>query len=188
MNHESTEIRASNPYGGRPGGGITLPPYYRPTPSIVGNNIYFPGQEKLGHDEMRISFIGSRPFPVAKHTGRHLHHGRTGQRRAVLLRFRPGLLEKHHRDAGAVPRRSTTSSSPTCTWITTPTCPISAFAPGWGAGSRCASMGRRAGLPSRHQAHDRRDEEDDPLAHGVFQRVPDRRRLRSRGQRVRLEG
>lgn len=52
-----------NPYGGGPGTGITLPPYYRPTPSLKSNNNYFPGTEELGHDEMRISFLGSTPFP-----------------------------------------------------------------------------------------------------------------------------
>ncbi|WP_141322147.1 twin-arginine translocation signal domain-containing protein, partial [Sinorhizobium fredii] len=55
--------QAKNPYGGVPSGGITLPPYYRPTPSLVSNNVYYPGQEQLGLDEMRISFIGSTPIP-----------------------------------------------------------------------------------------------------------------------------
>src|SRR5262245_50196286 len=57
---------AKNPYGGVPSGGITLPPYYRPTPSLVSNNVYYPGQEELGADEMRISFIGSTPMPVTR--------------------------------------------------------------------------------------------------------------------------
>ena len=50
-----------NPYGGGPGTGISLPPYYKPTPSVANNNTYFPGMEKLGPDEMRISFMGSFP-------------------------------------------------------------------------------------------------------------------------------
>ena len=34
-----------------PSGGITRPPYYRPTPDRVGNNLYYPsGQEELGPD------------------------------------------------------------------------------------------------------------------------------------------
>ena len=49
-----------------PSGGITLPPYYRPTPYLVSNNIYYPGQEEIGPDEMRISFIGSTPIPVTR--------------------------------------------------------------------------------------------------------------------------
>jgi ribonuclease Z len=54
---------ASNPYGGIPGGGITLPPYYRPTPSVQSTSTYFPTAEELGSDEMRISFVGTCPFP-----------------------------------------------------------------------------------------------------------------------------
>ena len=59
-----TAVQAKNPYGGVPSGGITFPPYYRPTPYLVSNNIYYPGQEEIGPDEMRISFIGSTPIPV----------------------------------------------------------------------------------------------------------------------------
>ena len=76
MNNTSASINGANPYGGVPSGGITLPPYYRPTPDLVSNNIYYPGQEELGPDEMRISFIGSTPIPVTRDAGRHLHHGR----------------------------------------------------------------------------------------------------------------
>lgn len=54
---------AENPYGGKPGSGISLPPYFRPTPSVVNASNYFPVGEKLGPDEMRISFVGSCPFP-----------------------------------------------------------------------------------------------------------------------------
>ena len=52
-----------NPYGGGPNTGITLPPYYRPTPSVANANTFFPGMEELGEDEMRISFVGSSPVP-----------------------------------------------------------------------------------------------------------------------------
>ena len=54
---------AKNPYGGGPNTGITLPPYYRPTPSVANANTFFPGIEELGDDEMRISFDGSSPVP-----------------------------------------------------------------------------------------------------------------------------
>jgi ribonuclease Z len=56
----------SNPYGKRPGGGISLPDYYRPTPSIKNRNAYMPGTEILGEDEMRISFPGSTPWPPTR--------------------------------------------------------------------------------------------------------------------------
>jgi ribonuclease Z len=52
-----------NPYGGGPGTGISLPDYFRPTPSVKMRNNYFPGAETLGPDEMRISYVGSCPFP-----------------------------------------------------------------------------------------------------------------------------
>ena len=64
--------------------GSRLPPYYRPTPYLASNNIYYPGQEEIGPDEMRISFIGSTPIPVTR-PGRHLHHGGAGKRQTVLL-------------------------------------------------------------------------------------------------------
>lgn len=54
---------AKNPYGGGPGTGITLPPYFRPTDGLKNNNVYYPGLEELGKDEMRISFVGSCPWP-----------------------------------------------------------------------------------------------------------------------------
>ncbi len=54
---------ASNPYASPPGTGISMPPYYRPTPSVKNRNNYFPQTEELGDDEMRITFMGSNPFP-----------------------------------------------------------------------------------------------------------------------------
>ena len=52
-----------NPYGGSGGTGITLPPYLKPTQYIKNNQILAPGLEEVGPDEMRISFIGSCPWP-----------------------------------------------------------------------------------------------------------------------------
>ena len=54
---------ATNPYGGGPGSGISVPSYFKPTPSVVNTSNYFPVGEKVGPDEMRISFVGSCPFP-----------------------------------------------------------------------------------------------------------------------------
>jgi ribonuclease BN (tRNA processing enzyme) len=61
---EGCEVK--NPYGGGPNTGITLPSYYRPTPSVANANTFFPGIEELGSDEMRISFIGSSPVPPTR--------------------------------------------------------------------------------------------------------------------------
>jgi len=52
-----------NPYGGKPGSGLQFPEYDKPTPSVRSRMNYFPGSEELGPDEMRISFVGSCPFP-----------------------------------------------------------------------------------------------------------------------------
>ena len=41
-----------NPYGPRPGGGISLPDYYRPPLTITNRNVYFPGTELLPKNEM----------------------------------------------------------------------------------------------------------------------------------------
>lgn len=56
----------SNPYGPRPGGGISLPDYYRPPLSINNRNVYFPGTEVLPKNEMRVSFLGSTPWPPTR--------------------------------------------------------------------------------------------------------------------------
>jgi hypothetical protein len=62
----SNACEVRNPYGGGPNTGISLPPYYRPTPSVANANTYFPGIEELGADEMRISFVGSSPLPPTR--------------------------------------------------------------------------------------------------------------------------
>ena len=59
-------MEVKNPYGGKPSSGITLPPYYQPTPSVKVSSSYFPGTEELGADEMRISFLGSSPEPPTR--------------------------------------------------------------------------------------------------------------------------
>ena len=55
-----------NPYGPRPGGGISLPDYYKPWAAIKNRNFYAPGTETLPKNEMRISFLGSTPWPPTK--------------------------------------------------------------------------------------------------------------------------
>jgi ribonuclease Z len=63
-NEDNRDVK--NPYGGEPGSGISLPPYYRTTPSVKNASSYFPGSEELGPDEMRISFLGSSPEPPTR--------------------------------------------------------------------------------------------------------------------------
>ena len=52
-----------NAYGAPPGSGVSMPSYYLPTPSVRNRNNYFPQSEPLGPDEMRITFMGSNPWP-----------------------------------------------------------------------------------------------------------------------------
>jgi ribonuclease Z len=61
--HSTTQAPSTkNPYGARPGGGISLPDYYRPWASIKNRNFYRPWAEPLPKHEMRISFLGSTPW------------------------------------------------------------------------------------------------------------------------------
>ena len=46
---------SKNPYGPRPGGGISLPEYYQPWPAIKNRNTYLPGTEILPKNEMKES-------------------------------------------------------------------------------------------------------------------------------------
>lgn len=82
-----------NPYGGKPGGGISLPPYYRPTPSVLSRANYFPGVEKLGKDEMRISFVGSCPFPPRRSQAGTAIMVELGNGDRFFFDFGPGCLK-----------------------------------------------------------------------------------------------
>jgi len=57
------DCQPENPYGDRPGGGISLPDYYKPWPAIKNRNMFLPGTETLPKNEMRITFLGSSPWP-----------------------------------------------------------------------------------------------------------------------------
>lgn len=51
-----------NPYKSKPGYGISIPEYYRPTPSVTNRNFFAPG-EILAEGELRLCFPGSTPWP-----------------------------------------------------------------------------------------------------------------------------
>ena len=94
---KSEPCEVKNPYGGEPNSGITFPPYYKPTPSVVNANTFFPQMEELGNDEMRISFIGSTPIPPTR--------SQSGQTRGHLARKPVGPAcspqpNRRHRRAG----------------------------------------------------------------------------------------
>ena len=63
MAQEPEASTSHNPYGARPGGGISLPEYYKPWPAIKNRNMFLPGTEVLPENEMRITFLGSSPWP-----------------------------------------------------------------------------------------------------------------------------
>ncbi len=84
---------AQNPYGGGPGTGITLPPYYKPTDSVNNNSTYFPGTEDLGKDEMRISFVGSCPFPPRLNQAGTAIQVELGNGKRFFFDFGPGCLK-----------------------------------------------------------------------------------------------
>ncbi|MGI9516684.1 MAG: guanitoxin biosynthesis MBL fold metallo-hydrolase GntH [Pirellulaceae bacterium] len=82
-----------NPYGGGPGTGLTIPPYYKPTPSVVSRNNYFPMSETLGEDEMRISFVGSCPFPPRRNQAATCIMVELGNGDRFFFDFGPGCLK-----------------------------------------------------------------------------------------------
>ena len=71
----ATAVQAKNPYGGVPSGGITLPPYYRPTPNLASNNVYYPGQEDARPRRNAGLIHRQHTDPGHSGAGRHLHHG-----------------------------------------------------------------------------------------------------------------
>jgi ribonuclease BN (tRNA processing enzyme) len=86
-------MATENPYGRRPGGGISLPDYYKPTPYIGSRNNYFPGAEKIGPDEMRISFVGSCPFPPRRSQAGTCIMVELGNGKRFFFDFGPGCLK-----------------------------------------------------------------------------------------------
>lgn len=76
-----------------PGGGLTLPPYYRPTPLVANANVYFPGSEELSSNEMRISFLGSAPVQaVSKDQACTCILVELGNGRHFFFDFGPGCM------------------------------------------------------------------------------------------------
>ena len=66
------DCQQENPYGARPGGGISLPEYYKPWPAIKNRNLYLPGTEVLPKNEMRITFLGEHAVSTEPVAERHL--------------------------------------------------------------------------------------------------------------------
>ncbi len=81
-----------NIYGSPPGTGITLPPYYLPTPSMKNKTNYFPQSEPLGPDEMRIIFMGSQPWPPRMSQAGTCIMVELGNGKRFFFDFGPGCL------------------------------------------------------------------------------------------------
>ena len=79
-------------YGGGQGTGMTLPEYFKPTPSVVSASNYFPLSEELGADEMRISFLGTCPFPPKRNQAATCIMVETGNGHRLFFDFGPGCL------------------------------------------------------------------------------------------------
>jgi len=81
-----------NVYGAPPGTGISMPPYYLPTPSVRNRNVYFPATEPLGPDEMRIIFMGSQPWPPRLSQAAECIMRELGDRKRLFFDFGPGCM------------------------------------------------------------------------------------------------
>ena len=62
----AADVPPQNPYGPNPGVGISIPDYYRPWPAIKNRNMFLPGTEVLPKNEMRVTFLGSTPYPASR--------------------------------------------------------------------------------------------------------------------------
>jgi ribonuclease Z len=81
-----------NPYGGGPGTGSTIPPYYKPTKYMKSRNNYFPTAETLGPDEMRISFMGTSPWPPRRSQAGTCIMVELGNGKRFYFDFGPGCI------------------------------------------------------------------------------------------------
>ncbi|WP_260690716.1 MBL fold metallo-hydrolase [Rhizobium leguminosarum] len=175
-------VQAKNPYGGVPSGGITLPPYYRPTPYLASNNVYYPGQEQIGPDEMRISFIGSTPIPVTRAQAGTCIMVELGNGKRFFFDFGSGCMRNII--AMAVPLQTVNDIFFTHLHVDhyADLPYLYAFAPWMGRWKPLRVHGPSGRTPKDGIKTMIWHEDDDPVAHRLFQRQSDGRWLRSRGQ------
>jgi ribonuclease Z len=81
-----------NAYGAPPGMGLSVPPYYQPTPSVKNKTNYFPQSEPLGSDEMRVIFMGSNPWPPRMTQASTCIMVECGPNKRLFFDFGPGCL------------------------------------------------------------------------------------------------
>ncbi len=146
------DCQPENPYGARPGGGISLPEYYKPWPAIKNRNMYLPGTEILPKNEMRITFLGSSPWPpnrLQKGTSMLVELGNGTRSRGVSSSIWAMAASAMRSRCKCLHRSSTTSSSAISTRITMPTCPTCIPSAPFRAASRlCGCTDPREERPS----------------------------------------
>ena len=69
-----------------------MPPYYKPTDSVGSGATYYPTSEELGKDEMRITFVGSCPFPPRRNQAATCIMVELGNGKRFFFDFGPGCL------------------------------------------------------------------------------------------------
>ena len=169
MSDRKESIPPMNPYGGVGGGGITLPPYYKPTEGMGSGSTYYPTSEELGEDEMRITFVGTCPFPPHRNQAATCIMVELLGNGELLLRLRSGCLRNVL--AMQVPLQVVNDIFLTHLDVDDygelPY--LFAFAP-WAARWKPLRVHGPSGQDARgrHQGHDRRHEGDDSLADDGF--------------------
>ena len=91
-NEKDVVLKEHNTYGAPPGTGISMPPYYQPTPSVKNRNVYFPSTEPIGADEMRVTFMGSQPWPPRLAQAAECIMVELGNGKRLFFDFGPGCL------------------------------------------------------------------------------------------------
>lgn len=165
-----------NPYGGVPGGGLTLPPYYRPTSSVANANVYFPGTEELSPNEMRISFIGSAPGQaVSKDQACTCILVELGNGKRFFFDFGPGCMRNVV--AMRIPIQLVNDIFFTHLHVDhygDPPVPLRLRALDGAVEAAAGSWALRPHAQRRHEVHDRAHEGNDALAHRQLQQRADR--------------
>ena len=122
-----------------------LPPYYKPTDSMGSGSTYYPTSEELGKDEMRITFVGTCPFPPRLNQAATCIMVELGNGKRFFFDFGPSCLRNIL--AMQVPLQMVNDIFLTHLHVDhygeLPY--LFCFAPWAAAGSRCGCMVRRAG-------------------------------------------
>ena len=174
---------SQNPYGARPGGGISLPEYYQPWPAIKNRNMYLPRHRDPAEERDAGLVHGQHAVPGIPGAVGHVHAGRAGQRYGPQPRrffFDMGGGSIRNVIAMQVPMALVNDLFISHLHVDHyADLPIMYAFRAYQGRIHAAQGIRAVGTDTRawHQAHDQAPEGDDPLAHGELQQRPHRRRL-----------